>query len=129
MEPAYLEGIRLFNERQFWEAHEAWEEIWLERDGLESEFLQGLIQSSAALLKYSRHEFPPAQRLYTTAMGRLSLCPDVYMDLDVRAFQRAMEACFRPLLAGSGGTPGPLDSANIPRIELRKGGAGVPARP
>lgn len=46
------EGARLFNEAQFWHAHEAWEEAWLalreagEHDA--SELVQGLILATAA---------------------------------------------------------------------------------
>src|SRR5437763_14491567 len=96
----YLRGIELFNSGAYWESHEAWEEIWLEAEGIQSEFLQGLIQSAAALLKYGRNEPAPARRLYDTSSRRLSLCPDHYMGLDVRAFQQAMRTCFAPLLEG-----------------------------
>ena len=109
----YVKGISLFNSGLFWEAHEEWEEIWLEADGTQSEFLQGLIQCAAALLKYSRHEPVPAKRLYETAAGRLALCPDMYMGLNVRTFQRAMEQCFLPIIKGP---HQPLDPAAIPRI-------------
>lgn len=111
----YLHGIELFNNRQFWEAHEAWEEIWLVVDGVQSDFLQGLIQCSAALLKYSRAETAPALRLYKTAREKLDRCPDQYMGLNVRDFQRAMAAAFHPIVAG---TLQPLDPNSIPLIRV-----------
>jgi predicted metal-dependent hydrolase len=110
---AYLQGVELFNRREFWESHEAWEDIWLKCDGIQAEFLQGLIQSAAALLKYQRNEPAPAKRLYATAMGRLSLCPDKYMGLDVREFQRQLAECMRPVVAGPYAA---LDESKIPRI-------------
>ena len=112
---AYLAGIKLFNQRQFWESHEAWEEIWLHCDGIQSEFLQGLIQAAAALLKYQRGEFPPALRLCSTPTARLNLCPDRYMGLDVRGFQKSFEACMQPVRAGLNT---PIDSALIPVITV-----------
>lgn len=114
--PAYLMGIELFNDRQYWESHEAWEEIWLHCDGVQSEFLQGLIQCAAALLKFQRNEPAPAKRLYATGMGRLILCPEHYMGLDVRGFQRDMEACFQPILTGPYRQ---LDEGKLPRIEVK----------
>lgn len=114
-EEAYLEGIKLFNTRQFWESHEAWEEIWLCAEDVQAEFLQGLIQSAAALLKYQRGEPAPAKRLYETSMRRLSLCPDSYMGLNVRGFQSLMAACFHPI---NEGPYQPVDPANIPSIEV-----------
>jgi predicted metal-dependent hydrolase len=110
---AYLRGIELFNNREFWEAHEAWEEIWLVVDGVQSDFLQGLIQCSAALLKYSRDEAAPAQRLYKTAKEKLDRCPDFYMGLNVREFQRAMAIAFQPIING---TLQSLDASAIPII-------------
>ena len=50
----YLYGVDLFNAAFFWEAHESWEAVWhaVERDSVVGRFLQGLIQSSAALLQH-----------------------------------------------------------------------------
>lgn len=112
----YLRGIELFNSGAYWEAHEAWEEIWLEADGIQSEFLQGLIQCAAALLKYSRNEPAPARRLYNTATARLHLCPDDYMGLDVRKFEREMNDCFKPILEGPYEE---IDLNKVPRLNLR----------
>ena len=47
-EPAIERGVALFNAHEFWHAHEAWEELWLEESGDEKQFLQGLIQLAAA---------------------------------------------------------------------------------
>ncbi len=42
------EGIRLFNDRYFFEAHEVLEGVWREEHGELRFFLQGLIQICAA---------------------------------------------------------------------------------
>jgi len=48
-------GIALFNEGRYWEAHEAWEEVWtLDRRGPERSFYKGLIQVAAGCLHYLR---------------------------------------------------------------------------
>ena len=49
----YLYGIDLYHQSFFWEAHEAWEELWVMagRDEPEGRFLQALIQNTAAQLK------------------------------------------------------------------------------
>ena len=43
---ALASGAELFNRGQYWEAHEAWEELWLELDDQEKLFVQGLIQGA-----------------------------------------------------------------------------------
>jgi hypothetical protein len=49
----YLFGIDLFNHGYYWEAHEAWESLWLAcgRTGATAEFLKGLIKLAAAGVK------------------------------------------------------------------------------
>lgn len=51
--PRYLEGIDLFNHGYFWEAHEAWESLWLAcgRRGPIADMLKGLIHLAAAGVK------------------------------------------------------------------------------
>jgi predicted metal-dependent hydrolase len=49
------EGIELFNEGKYWEAHEAWEGVWMpDRKGPDSAFYKGLIQVAAGCLHYKR---------------------------------------------------------------------------
>jgi predicted metal-dependent hydrolase len=48
-------GVELFNRGLFWEAHEAWEEVWtIDRRGPDSGFYKGLIQVAAGCLHYRR---------------------------------------------------------------------------
>ena len=47
-ERGITEGIRLFNRRQYFEAHEALEAVWLKAKGHQKTFLHGLIQVAAA---------------------------------------------------------------------------------
>jgi len=42
-EEKFREGVRLFNERKFFECHDLFEEIWMNEDGSEGEFFRGLI--------------------------------------------------------------------------------------
>jgi predicted metal-dependent hydrolase len=46
-------GIDLFNEGKFFEAHEAWEPLWLKtEDPLEKQLFQGLIMAAGAFHHY-----------------------------------------------------------------------------
>jgi predicted metal-dependent hydrolase len=48
-------GIDLFNRGKYWEAHEAWEEVWMpDRTGPDAGFYKGLIQIAAGCLHYGR---------------------------------------------------------------------------
>jgi predicted metal-dependent hydrolase len=63
--------VELFNEHQFWHAHEAWEELWLHTSGDEKTFLQGLIQLAAAYHHVQRGTFRGGVRLFDAAFAKL----------------------------------------------------------
>ena len=49
-------GVDLFNSGKYWEAHEAWEDVWMpDRKGPDGAFYKGLIQIAAGCLHYGRH--------------------------------------------------------------------------
>lgn len=50
---AFLRGVDLFNHGYYWEAHEAWEAVWLRlgRTGTEADLIKGMIKLAAAQVK------------------------------------------------------------------------------
>jgi predicted metal-dependent hydrolase len=68
-------GVALFNARKFFEAHEAWEELWLAEPQPEKTFLQGLIQLAAALHHCSRGNSRGAKSLLAAGIAKLELFP------------------------------------------------------
>jgi uncharacterized protein len=69
-------GIELFNAGRFFEAHEAWEEIWLKESGPEKTYLQGLIQLAAAFHHGQRANSRGAKSLLAAGLAKLDRCPD-----------------------------------------------------
>lgn len=67
----FREGIAHFNALRFWEAHESWEQLWLEADGELVDFYQGLIQLAAAYHHMRRGTFSGAVRLFDASIRRL----------------------------------------------------------
>ena len=58
------QGITLFNQGKFFEAHEAWEPLWLCAEApREKQFLQGLIMIAGAFHHYVRRECTGASAL------------------------------------------------------------------
>lgn len=64
-------GARIFNDGRFFEAHEAWEELWRFQEGERRLFLQALIQTAAAFVKWKRGEPGGTARLLARADERL----------------------------------------------------------
>ena len=55
MNSAPKRGIDLFNSGRYWDAHEAWEHVWMsDRKGPDAGFYKGLIQVAAGCLHYGR---------------------------------------------------------------------------
>ena len=69
----YLHGIDLFNHGCYWDAHEAWEHIWLHLTDQKTlrTHLQGLIQGSACLLKLRLSQPSPAKTIWKRGRCRL----------------------------------------------------------
>src|SRR6476620_7466985 len=65
-------GIDLYNSGSFFEAHEAWEEVWLDAENSEREFYQGLIQITAAFVHVTRNEYPGSGRWVDAGITKLA---------------------------------------------------------
>ena len=70
-EAHFKTGIDLFNAGRYFEAHEAWEILWLPATGEDRIFLQGLIQLAAAYLQRERGNVRGATRLFEAAISKL----------------------------------------------------------
>ena len=77
-----MRGVAHFNAREFWDAHEAWEEIWLAAESEVEQFLQGLIQVAAAYHHLKRGTFSGGVRLFDAGLQRLQAFPPGFCDLD-----------------------------------------------
>ena len=76
MDPALQEGIRLFNAREFFEAHEALEALWLKSSGDEKIFLHGLIQVAAAFHHFTCGNLAGFRSLLEKGSTKLEKCSD-----------------------------------------------------
>ena len=90
----YLYGIDLYNYHFYWEAHEAWEGLWLASVKRSSEniFIQGLIKMGAALLKvrmasYQIQDLIGARTLSKSGIDLLSKVGlSKFMGLDIESY-------------------------------------------
>ena len=118
----YYDGITLFNEREFFEAHEVWEDIWHMAYGIKHHFYQGLIQCSVALEHYRRSNPRGVVSLFRSYNEKFVNIPPVFMGLDVKSFLTQMRDVLRPVLEAN---PLPqrgeieLDPSRAPTIVLQ----------
>jgi len=93
----FAQGIRLFNQGNFFEAHEVWEEIWKETEGEEKIFYQGLIQAAAALAHAQRGNCHGAVSVYLKSRPKLERFPGVWMGIDLQQFRSRLSQYFDKL--------------------------------
>jgi len=84
------EGIDLFNQERFWEAHEALEEIWHPATGVERDIIQGLILTAAALVHYQKNEKAVCISILGRAMEKLGTL-DNFKGLDIKRLRAGIE--------------------------------------
>jgi hypothetical protein len=89
-EKTLREGIDLFNQERFWEAHEVLEEIWHPATGVEREIIQGLILTAAALVHYQKNENAVCVSILGRAMEKLGSF-DNFKGLDVKRLRARIE--------------------------------------
>ena len=104
----YLRGIELFNAGEFFDCHEAWEEIWLESDGVNRELLHALIQSAVALHHFQRGNLKGALSVYRRARNTLETLPPMVMRLDIQDFAKHLDSFFHAALSAEQPVPSPL---------------------
>ena len=96
-------GLEHFNAREFFEAHEVWEEVWLVEDEPEKTFLQGIIQIAAAFHHYRRGNSDGAESLLAAGIVKISRFPAQHRGLaihnlrdEARLWARALGEMQRP---------------------------------
>ena len=92
--PLYLEGIKFFNECDFFESHESWEELWTEYRGPSRKFYQGLIQAAVALFHFGNGNIRGAKKLYHSSHGYLDPYRPMHIGLDLEKFLGEFDRCF-----------------------------------
>src|SRR3984893_11322156 len=104
-------GLKQFNSRLFFDAHETWEEIWLVSPEPDKTFLQGIIQIAAAFHHYGRGNMRGTQSLLEAGLRRLGRFAHGHYGIDVESLRVAAREWAGALAAGI--DPGP---ARVPQI-------------
>jgi len=121
MDEPLAEGIRLFNARKFFEAHEALEALWLKARGREKVFLHGLIQVAAAFHHFERHNTAGCRSLLEKGLMKLEKfgaaknTPDTSGRIELAALVKRLRE-WREYLK-SAQKPSPENSPPLPRID------------
>ena len=91
-------GIQLFNDGQYWEAHEAWEGAWMPRRGsADADFYKGLVQVAAGNYHYQRRNRNGALVKWRDGAGFLRGYVPANAGVDVESLVRDVDSLVRGL--------------------------------
>ena len=109
-------GIALFNRADFFDAHEALEDIWRAAPGPEKKFLQGLIQVAVALYHHGNGNVIGARSVLRRGFRNLSRYPEGFGGIHLAGLLNSISDWQRAL---DEGTPVPA----LPKIVVRQSSA------
>jgi len=102
---AFARGMRQFNAREFWHAHESWEGIWLTAPEPEKTFLQGIIQISAAFYHHQKRNLAGTRSLLARGLEKVERFPAEHRGLRLEELRRAVRKWLEEL-QGTGACAG-----------------------
>jgi uncharacterized protein len=120
-EEKFERGLAHFNAREFFEAHEVWEEVWLVEGEPEKTFLQGIIQIAAAFHHYRRGNTDGAETLLAAGIVKITRFPADHRGLAIRDLREDAKMWARAL--GDMQRPG---DDSLPAIRRLNGSATIP---
>ncbi len=117
----FRDGIRLFNEEYFFEAHEHLEGLWHLERGEGRAFLQGLIQICAGFHHVQNGNLIGALDLLRRGPDKMRRYPGRYMGIDAETLLSKVEAAREQIERIHRGE-GDARTIAFPKIELPEGG-------
>lgn len=87
----YLQGIDLFNREEFYDCHDALEEMWLEEFTPDRLFFQGLIQIAVGFYHFSNAKFGAGRSMFQKALAKLEPYPDGHRGINLEELRREVQ--------------------------------------
>ncbi len=114
----FSRGVDLFNAKEFFECHDAFEELWQEERSDRRLFLQGLIQAAVGCHHLSNGNTSGAISQYNKSLEKLKQYPDDYMGLEMQTFRKGIERCFDgACLMNAKGASYEVDNSFFPELQ------------
>ena len=92
-----LTALNLFNNHEWYEAHDAFEEIWNSVDGDERQVIQGILQVSVSQFHLSKGNLNGATILLGEGLGRIKSRTKINLGIDLESFCLCLEDLLRKL--------------------------------
>ena len=106
------DGITLFNECDFFSAHDFFEDIWMDADRHEKEFFQGLVQISVGCYHLICGNHKGAKSQLTKGMNKLVKYEPAYYKVNLKSLNKKVKVLINNINSNSNITQ------EIPTIKL-----------
>ena len=90
-------ALNLFNDQKWYEAHDAFEEIWNTVDGDQRQVIQGILQVSVSQFHLSKGNLNGATILLGEGLGRIKTRTNISLGIDLESFCKCLEDLLRKL--------------------------------
>ena len=92
-----LDALNLFNNQKWYEAHDAFEDIWNTLDGDERQIIQGILQVSVSQFHLTKGNLNGATILMGEGLGRIKNRTKIDLGIDLESFCICLEKLLRKL--------------------------------
>ena len=79
-------ALSLFNDQKWYEAHDAFEDIWNTVDGDERQIIQGILQVSVSQFHLAKGNLNGATILLGEGLGRIKVRTNIDLGIDLKSF-------------------------------------------
>ena len=96
-EDNFFDALNLFNNQKWYEAHDAFEDIWNTVDGDERQIIQGILQVSVSQFHLSKGNINGATILLGEGLGRIKNRINIDLGIDLESFCKCLEELLKKL--------------------------------
>ena len=115
----FTRGIEEFNRQYFFEAHDVWEELWMETTGDHRLFYQGLIQTAVGFYHLSKENYKGACSQFGKALTKLGQYLPSCSGIDTQHLVESVRRCAAGAERLRDGAATKFDETMIPQILLK----------
>jgi len=95
----FHEGIRLFNQRDYFEAHDTWEAVWSQvQDRRRERFYRAIIQGAVTLVLLQHGRAVGVRQVFLSCVVLFEGLPGVFMGLDIADFIAKLRHAIQPAI-------------------------------
>ncbi len=121
LHPRAREGLKLFNEGRYFEAHEELEAAWRDERGRVRELYQGILEAAVTYLHIRRGNFAGAIKVHGRSMRWLRRWPERCRGADVGQLRKDLDAAIEEVQRLGAERMGEFDHALFKPVIWREG--------